>query len=361
MRFKSIIAAFAIILSAVIIGGMVFFQTERFGKILTKVVNDLSEKKIKAKVSLKNVEVSLFPPGLELLKVNIKKTIESDKTIDLELGKIGFYISFLELEDKRITLGEVRISDSVIAYDGPESKEELIEIEEGLINNIFNYNQSLPLKLDTLVIENTGLHFNHDLLHIRRAKVIKKKENFVARLNLSNIKPLKDEDHYIDELWVDAIIGKKNLNIQRLKIQHDVHAILLKGKINNYRLLKRAEAKFLGEASLHLANLKHSLSFFEKFEIANGIANINFNFSYKDFLPSGKLDVAINELNSNFVDAEQIITNLSFEDNKIQVTDLNIVKETQNLQLQERVVIYNHVSNKWLPEAIKIKLEKFKN
>ena len=50
MRFKSIIAAFAIVFSAVIIGALVFFQTDRFGEILTKVVNDLSEKKFNAEI-----------------------------------------------------------------------------------------------------------------------------------------------------------------------------------------------------------------------------------------------------------------------------------------------------------------------
>ena len=359
MRFKSIIAAFAIIFSAVIIGAIIFIQTDRFGKVLSKVVSDLSRKKIDAQVSLKSIDLSLFPPGIELVQVKVQKKIDGIKDLDLELGKLGFYVGFLELEDKRLTLGEVKISESTISYNAPETDEELEEIDEKIINKIFNYHLILPLKLDTLVVENTSVHFNHDLLNIRRAKVIKKKDNFIARLNISNLRPIKDKELTIDELWLDAIIGKKNLNIQRLKVQHDVHGLLLKGKISNYRLLKKAKVKFLGESSVYLGNIQNTMPIPAKVQFQDGVANINFNFSYDKSLINVKVDLAINNLESNLLDADQIIAGIDFDNSTISLQDLKIVREEQILDLEKRAILYSQNSKKWLPEILLLKLENF--
>lgn len=56
MRFKSILGAFIFIGLASMIAMVVFIQTKSFGRIATKVISDISQKKRKQKSALKALE-----------------------------------------------------------------------------------------------------------------------------------------------------------------------------------------------------------------------------------------------------------------------------------------------------------------
>ena len=120
MRFKSVLGAFIFILLASTIAFLVFIQTKSFGGLVTKIVTDVSQKKFQTQVKVKSFTLSVFPPGLELNKVSVKKKISDVEEFKAELGKIGFYISLIELEEKKLTFGEIRIADSHIHYTFPK-------------------------------------------------------------------------------------------------------------------------------------------------------------------------------------------------------------------------------------------------
>jgi hypothetical protein len=150
MRFKSILGAFIFIGLASFVALIIFIQSKDFGALATKVISDISYKKAQTDVSIKSLGISIFPPGIELNQVKISKEISANERIDSEFGKIGFYIGLIELEERRITLGEIRLLDSVINYTKPESVEPQIEqIDQKLINRIFSLSSELPLRIDT--------------------------------------------------------------------------------------------------------------------------------------------------------------------------------------------------------------------
>ncbi|MBA2403833.1 MAG: hypothetical protein H0V66_03600 [Bdellovibrionales bacterium] len=96
MRFKSILGAFIFICLASLVATVIFVQTKSFGRIVTKVITDLSQRRAQTAVSIKSIGISLFPPGIELNQVRLKKKLGPDERFQSEIGRLGFYIVLIE-------------------------------------------------------------------------------------------------------------------------------------------------------------------------------------------------------------------------------------------------------------------------
>ena len=164
MRFKSVFGAFFFIILASFVAFFVFIQSKSFGNLLTKVLSDLGEKKTHTRVSIKNINVSLFPPGIELNKVTVNKKFSPTERFKAEFGKLGFYINLIEIEERKLTFGEIRIADSVINYQYPKKEDELKNIDQKLIDKIFSLSENAPVRIDTVLVENSVVIANHELL-----------------------------------------------------------------------------------------------------------------------------------------------------------------------------------------------------
>src|SRR5690606_25924216 len=120
---------------------------------VTNVITDFTEKKLDTKIKIKSLTLSIFPPGLEINRVRVNKEISENEKIEAEFGKLGFYIRLIEFEERKLTFGEIRIADSVIKVIQPENqKSDLKEIEQSLIDDIFEKSSKLPVRVDTLLI-----------------------------------------------------------------------------------------------------------------------------------------------------------------------------------------------------------------
>ena len=135
MRFKSVFGAFFFIILASTFALVLFLQTKSFGRLLTSIASDLSRKKANVAVSINNIEVSFFPPGLEFNKVKVRKKFGPDERFKAEFGKLGFYINLYEIEERKLSFGEIRIIDSVIDFRFPKKDEPLKEIDASVIND----------------------------------------------------------------------------------------------------------------------------------------------------------------------------------------------------------------------------------
>lgn len=357
MRFKSVLGAIIFVICACIGALVIFVHTNSFGSLLTRVISDLSLKKTNTEIRIRNIGISVFPPGIELNRVRIKKNIGPDETLFAELGKLGFYVSLIELEEKKLTFGEIRISDSVIDYDFPKKNEETKEIDRRLINQIFDLSEEAPVRIDTLLIENSRIHANHDLLEARRLKIFKKGKDFIARFHLSNIKPSADDEHTIDEVWGDLEISRNNIDIYRLKVLHDVQTLLLKGRITNYPRLKGAEAVFNGEAHLNLRNFEKNVTLPPKITFQHGFANIIFQLNYRNGDLNGKSQFSVDSFISSVADAKKVIGEIQLSPEHIQLLSLQVTNQNEKANLLAPAVVYDFNTKKFLTTVVKAKVE----
>lgn len=338
---------------------IIFVQTKSFGRIATKVITDLSQRRAQTQVSIKSIGISLFPIGIEMNQVRLKKVLNPNKVFTSEFGKLGFYVGLIEFEEKKLTLGEIRISDSTIDYISPEDDQsEIQEIDQKIINKIFNITDDLPLRVDSVLLENSRIFVNHDLIEVKRLKLFKLGDSFMARFHLANLHPIKEKDLYIDEIWGDAEIGRKNVKIHRLKVQHDVHTLLIKGGIKNYPLLKNAEASLTGEASIHIHNIKDDISLPEIIKLNKGFAHLSFKGTLKNKVINGSLDFSVSDLDSNIAKAEQVMGSLILENSILKLNKLLLTNKKEKLKLTTPVEIANLETVNYLYQPIDVMVER---
>jgi len=98
MRYKSVLGAFTFFVFASSIAMIFFIQSESFGKVLSKVVSDIGYRKTQTRIKFESVNITLFPPGIHLQNVYLKKKLDPEFTIIAEFGEIGFIIPLLRLE-----------------------------------------------------------------------------------------------------------------------------------------------------------------------------------------------------------------------------------------------------------------------
>lgn len=359
MRFKSILGAFIFIIVASLVALVVFVQTKSFGRVATKVITDLSQRRAQTKVSIRSIGISVFPPGLELNQVKVFKQISPEKKLEAEFGTLGIYLGLIELEEKTITFGEIRIADSTIDYTAPEDNEPTPEvIDQKIIDQVFDISKQLPVRIDTVLLENAKIHVNHDLIEAKRLKVFKRGDSFMTRFHLANLHPVKEEEFFIDEIWGDAEIGRKTINIHRLKVQHDVHTLLVKGKIKNYPLLKNADAKITGEANIHITNLKNAIPLPDMIKLHKGSAHVSFVAEAKEQKINGTIDLSVSNLDSTILKAEQIIAGLELKNDVLKVNQLNVTNKNEKLKLLAPKEIFDLKSKRYLYQPITAQVER---
>lgn len=348
MRFKSILGAFIFIIGASLIAFVIFIQTKSFGGLITRIVSDISLRQFQTEVKINNFTLSVFPPGLEMNQIEVRKKISETESFEAELGKVGFYISLLEIEEKKLTLGEIRVSDSLVNYRSAPSTEKLKEIDTDKINKFFDISNDMPIGVDTLLIENSSIIVNHDLLEARRIKIFKKDDSFITRFHVTNLKPSAEAPFKIDEAWGDAKFSRKDINIYRLKIQQDVHSLLVKGKIKNYPKLTGAELNLIGESQIYLRNIPALVDLPDFIDINDGILNLSFKARYQDedFLVS--TDILADKIDTNLIKAEEIRSKLEFKNKKILVNSLELKNKDELLTLQKPSEVFDFESKRYL-------------
>jgi translocation and assembly module TamB len=354
MRFKSVIGAFFFITVASIIAFIIFIQTRSFGNLITRVISDISEKKANVHVGIKSIGISLFPPGVEFHKVSIKKDFSPESKLDAEVGKLGFYISLIEFEERKLTFGEIRIEDSVIdvTYPKKDDEPEIEEIDPEIINKIFDISEKAPVGVNLLLVENSKIIINHDFLDAKRLKVFKKGKSFMTRFHLSNLNPIEDSEMMVDEIWGDVEIGKKDLIIHRLRVQHDVHTLLVKGKINNYPKLKKSVVDVKGDSTLYLKGLKEIVPLPDMIDLQSGSIQLSFNLHMLDERIEGTFKSSLKDVRSNIIYADSIDLTAEFKENKILLNALELLFEDQRLVINRPVVVADITSKKVLQESI---------
>ena len=357
MRYKSVLGAFTFFVLASSLAMIFFIQSESFGKVLSKVVSDIGYRKTQTRIKFESVNITLFPPGIHLQNVYLKKKLDSEFTIIAEFGEIGFIIPLLRLEERSFRIGEFVAKDTVLELKYPESDAPINEIPQEKIDQVFEKIKHTPIWLSSLNIENLKLITTHELFDAKKIKISKLKDKLKLRFQISSLNLIKDSKYSIDDVWGDATIDRKKIKINRAKIQHDVQSLLIKGEISEYSKLLAASGSFNGEGYLHFSPLGQFLPHVEFLEIQKGTGHISFSGSFENKKIAGKSDVFIKNLDSNLLKANEIVAAIEIRQDIIQLKKLNIANELERITLIQRVDLFDLGNKKIVQGEIDVELE----
>jgi translocation and assembly module TamB len=358
MRYRSVLGAFTFFVLASFVAFVFFIQSDNFGRVFSKVVSDLAQRKAETKIRFKSVKINLFPPGLFLERVKIKKKLDPETTLMAEFGELGLSLALFQIEDRSFNLGELRIKDSVIEILQPVKNEPVNEIPQEKVDHVFDVIKKSPLWLNAILVENMKFITTHEWVDAKRIKITKAREKIKLRLHASSLKPDKDKDFIIDEIWADATVDKKLIKIQRIKVQHDVQSLLIKGEINNYSKLLASEGSLNGEGQIYLNSLNEMGEFSEKIKFNQGVGHISFRGSFKNKNIEAKSDMFFQDLKSTIIDADEIIASAEFRDNKIRINKMNLLNQDQSLRLVNSGEVYDFKKNQLLESQFDVEVSK---
>jgi len=357
MRFKGVLASFILVLSVIFLTMIFFIQTESFGNLVTKIINDLTRKNQNVFVSIKKIEFSIYPLGLEFKKVEVRR-----RTLDLdivaELGAAGIYLNLLEIEDQRISFGELKLRDGYLKINFQKSDEPIKEVSEDIIEEVFKYPEALPLSIDTINLENVMLDLNDDSFEVKRLKVFKENNKIRTRIHLSNLYFNNLILMPLDEVISEIDISRKNINIHRMKFVSEINELTLSGKIENYRKLMDSTVEVTGTTNIYLKTI--ASKYFQSFlKFKDGVLKSSFDLKIKSKEFSGKSNVSLIHVRSNILDAEKIELKLSLERDKIYLSEFNLSNKLDALKIKNSFQIYNIKTKKLFADAISFKFENY--
>ncbi|HLT22685.1 MAG TPA: translocation/assembly module TamB domain-containing protein [Bacteriovoracaceae bacterium] len=361
MRFNSVIAAFLFILMTTLVALGVFVQTESFARLVTKVVTDISERRAGVELSLGQMEISLFPPGVEFNKVSVLKKINDEEYIWAEMGLIGIYLSLIEIEERKISLGELKVSHAVLDIklkEGKEAKATKEEIPEEVIENVFKTVENLPFHVDTLLLENTLINYNDREINLKRFKVFEQDGKLTSRFHVSNLSIINEIA--IDEIWGDLHVDRKNVSIQRLKIQHDIHQMLLRGEVLNYRKLSTAKVSLKGDSKIYLNATHRQFELPDFIKINGGVASTLFGIEYEKDNYSVSSELFIERLNSNLLEVDELRAGLSFKNGVLDVNHFSVKEDKGSVELIRPVTLFSLPTAQFLNEDIELDANNFR-
>lgn len=359
MRFNSVIAAFLFILIATCAALGVFIQTPSFARLVTKVVTDVTERKFDAQISLGQIQISAFPPGVEFNKVQINKKISDSEFVWAELGLVGVYLSLIEIEERKLSLGELKISHAVIDIEINEKNEDekVGKDTKEIIDNIFDQIENLPFHIDRVLLENTLVNFNQREINLKRFKIFEQAGKLTSRFHISNLNII--ENLQIDEVWGDLLVDRENISIERLKLHHDIHQLLLSGEVVNYPQPHQAKFSLKGESRIYLNATHRQFELPQFLEIKGGVASILFDAQYSNEQYQVSSEVYLEKLDANVFKADELRAGINLKNGVLDLNHLSVKKGKGKVELINPVTLFSLPKASFLQQKIELDADNF--
>lgn len=353
MKFRGILGSFLFLFLGSIIGITYYVQSASFGRVVSKILGDIVYKKTSTEISLERIDINFFPPGIEIKKIDINKKISEEEMIEAQVGSLGFYINFYELEENKISLGEVKLEDSYIKYLYPKTPDEPMpeKLDQKLINQLFDFSQVGPIRIDTIVLQNVYGEFNKTNLEVKRLKIIRYPTTFRIRSYVSNLEIEEAAPFKLDGVWADIDIGREDINIHNLRVHQDTHEAKINGLIHKYPLLKKANGQINGEVKVDLPGLKRQIELPELIYFESGLASVQFKANYADGLKGDYL-LELANLDSSVFKLTKLTAKGDIKKDAVSVNELQMSHEKESLKILKPFNAFRYEDKKVLPDRI---------
>lgn len=270
IKFSKVIA---ILLGSIVIFSFVawnILSSSVFSKYASGWINKYLKKHSDIVVSYGKVNAKLFPPGITILdvKAETKKKLGDFEKLSISARRIDIDAKIFTVEWDRIQIGSIELSDAEIFFQHKSSKNKESEFD---FWKYFKYEQIFNLmKFDKFQIHRVGI--NNSRVSSNYADAVLKelswermrasieigvgvvnakiKEDALSQLSL-NEKNL-NKIPQIDLLKVNAVLGRKNINIENFTLESDQQRIETKAFVENAYIRKKMRYVANGQLSLIL-------------------------------------------------------------------------------------------------------------
>lgn len=292
---------------------MTYVQSQGFATSLTKIISAQIKKNTDAKIRFKELEVSLFPPGLGIHGLSLDYEGQG-VALKADIGKVEIYFNWNSLDEKKFGLGEIIFKEGVLDLRMAKPKDGSRRNKVNVFQEISRVTKDIPVILEEMSVIKSIIHFNGKSLEIRNGNIVRDDERVSIKANIHN--------EFIatgfDEISLAADLTEKKIAINEFKVIHNLSRIDIKGELKNPITLKTLE--FNGEVKglVDLVDINpvmpQKFRFYQGFVRLDGALDIS-----KQKGITGKFEASAEEAIADYFNIDKAQGSFSIEENILYV------------------------------------------
>lgn len=349
-RINTLLVFFLLFFAALSAAGWAFLQSRSFGRLLSRAITEVSEKKFDTKVRFSRINMRFFPPGLGLENVTLLYSRQGT-IVEAEAGEIGVLFDLNMFSEAKVNLAEVFLSEGFVDLTLPNQEKS----EQHPWDRTQHELEKLPVKISRLRVEDSRLSFLGTTLDVKSlsvspdAKVI----GMEAELKLLRHESMPSS---IDMLKVSGEIFREKINAKQILLFQKSSKIQVSGQVQSWSDFERLSFDGLVEADVYLPDV-HEWGDLSPVKLTNGVLKTKGKFSWtKAAGAKAVADIELGDFQSNIFQAQRLTAKISTKDIGLYLSDLSFTNNDEKISIKESVKVWDYDKQRLLPDGVRAQL-----
>lgn len=326
--------------------------------------NKYTERKMGISIKVEEFDFNLFPISVAMKGFSLVK----EDAFDTYFSQVGLEFSLYDSLKTKFTIDKVIISDGYLEYSPPPTEETGSSGDvnwktsvKKVIKTIVKKSQSLPIGFNYIILKDFSTNIKQTPITIKYMDLSVTNKSIVTNLKLQNIDTSKwiDANKSIDQVDLSVWISQDVVEIKSIKIKDEFNQMDFRGKINNY-LSGEIETDLQGKVISDISVINEYVDLSKIGKIEKGQIDLRFNTkgSLEDL--ETKINLKVNNLESQFVNASNVHTKAILNQNEIRINSFELRDNQQYMSLTKPFQLLDLKTKKFVEENIFVRAKKVK-
>ncbi len=337
MKINRFAILYLVIVSIAFISVREALHSQYFASFISKKVTSWAQSKVNGEISLGKIKIEIFPFGMELQEVKVETDI-----ISVDIASLSIVYGIQNIFKSVVYIDEVVLREGIVFVKQDESTtkesdrniDQVLEEVRQIWPSIFSKLDELPVKVENLVLNNINLNIGENSLampfaHLNLYPILDLKL-LVEKISIKKFE--KDKVLLPDLFEIDIKADDRFLMINEIKVQKGLAKLFVQGKIaiNENFELQNTKLTIDGPDQAFFDVLPKQIEF-DKSLRAYCISEFELSGNILEPHILAKINLA--EVQSKYVDAKKIYSEIEYKQKKIKVKTISIFDKSGKLDI----------------------------
>lgn len=349
-RINTLLVFFLLFFAALSAAGWAFLQSRSFGRLLSRAITEVSEKKFDTKVRFSRINMRFFPPGLGLENVTLVYSRQGT-IVEAEAGEIGVLFDLNMFSDAKVKLAEVFLFEGFVDLTLP-SQEKTQRHPWDITQEEL---EKLPIKITRLRVEDSRLSVLGSTIDIKSLSV--SPETKVIGID-AELKLLRHESmpSSIDMLKLSGDVTRDEITAKQILLFQKSSKIQVSGRVKRWSDIDALSFDGIADADIYLPDV-HEWGDLAPVKITSGVLKTKGQFSWtKATGAKAVADIELGDFRSNVFEAQRLTANVSTKETSLYLSNLSFTNNDEKISAREEVRLWDYEAQKLLPDGLRASL-----
>jgi translocation and assembly module TamB len=363
-NINRILILFLFVLFLSFVGLWQYVQSASFANLLSKVATRYGQEFLSADVKFERINFKLYPPGVEVVNLNIN-TIANDDLV-IASSQLGISFSPLDIFKTDLVIDRVYLYDALVGIKTNNykttSKASDANVEELHLQKTLNsYLDKLPFVLKNIELAKVDLRIDQKEIilskidiHIEESKL-----GLMVSARNFNLNQFEIKNEVIDQVEISAEIVNENLHILDLIIEKEMNKLVLKGQVNNFLNLEKSTADLSVEFNGIVKDIHKYVDLTSIGSLEEGLLKINSKIIGNTKTWKSEIDIDLHDFKTSFLDGDGLRINANVNNERVVVEKFEINHKRGSLIGKKSFEFLNLKTMKFVEENIEAHASNF--